>query len=79
MRHVAAAGGQLTEQQDKLLTVVLDICAAGTRRWLAGSSSYCDADAEAQIHLACQLLELPDEVVDEELERVAPDAALSRA
>ena len=77
VRHVAAAGGQLTEQQDKLLTVVLDICAAATRRWLAGSRAYCDADVEAQIDIACQLLELPDEVVDEELERVAPDAALS--
>jgi TetR/AcrR family transcriptional regulator, cholesterol catabolism regulator len=76
VRHVAAAGGQLSEQQDKLLTVVLDICNAAGRRWLAGSFS--GADAEAQIEIACQLLELPDDVVDEELERVAPDAALSQ-
>jgi AcrR family transcriptional regulator len=71
VRRVAAAGGQLSEQQDKLLTVVLDICAAATRRWLAGS--YSVADADAQIEIGCQLLELPDEVVDAEL---AP-AALS--
>jgi AcrR family transcriptional regulator len=78
VRHVAAAGGQLTEQQDKLLTVVLDICIAATRRWLADSCAYSGADAEAQIDIACQLLELPDEVVDGELERVALDVALSQ-
>jgi hypothetical protein len=27
---------------------------------------------EAQIEIGCQLLELPDDVVDAELERVAP-------
>jgi len=76
VRHVAAAGGQLSEQQEKLLTVVLDICGAATRRWLAGS--YSVADVEAQIEIGCQLLELPDGVVDAELERVAPDVALTQ-
>ncbi len=75
VRHVAAGGGRLTEQQEKLLTVVLDISGAATRRWLAGT--YSVADVEAQIEIGCQLLELPDEVIDAELERVAPDAAVN--
>ncbi len=75
MRHVAAGGGALTEQQEKLLTVVLDIKGAATRRWLAGT--YSVADVEAQIEIGCQLLELPDDVVDEELGRVAPDVAIT--
>jgi len=77
VRHVAAGGGSLSEQQEKLLTVVLDICGAATRRWLAGT--YSVADVEAQIEIGCQLLELPDEVIDEELGRVAPDAAATPA
>lgn len=71
VRHVAAGGGSLSEQQEKLLTVVLDISGAATRRWLAGT--YSVADVEAQIEIGCQLLELPDE----ELRRVAPDAAIT--
>jgi TetR/AcrR family transcriptional regulator, cholesterol catabolism regulator len=76
VRHVAAAGGPLSEQQDKLLTVVLDISRAATLGWLAGG--YSVADVEAQIEIGCQLLELPDEVIDAEMERVAPDVALTR-
>jgi AcrR family transcriptional regulator len=76
VRHVAAAGGRLSEQQDKMLTVVLDISGAASRRWLAGT--YSVADVEAQIEIGCQLLELPDDVVDAELERVAPDVAGTR-
>jgi AcrR family transcriptional regulator len=75
VRHVAAGGGALSEQQEKLLTVVLDISGAATRRWLAGI--YSVADVEAQIEIGCQLLELPDEVIDEELGRVAPDVAVT--
>jgi AcrR family transcriptional regulator len=75
MRHVAAAGGSLSEQQEKLLTVVLDIKGAATRRWLAGT--YSVADVETTIEIGCQLLELPDAVVDEELGRVAPDVAIT--
>jgi AcrR family transcriptional regulator len=75
VRHVAAGGGALSEQQEKLLTVVLDISGAATRRWLAGT--YSVADVEAQIEIGCQLLELPDEVIDEELGRVAPDVAVT--
>jgi TetR/AcrR family transcriptional regulator, cholesterol catabolism regulator len=75
VRHVAAAGGQLSDQQERLLTVVLDISRAATRRWLAGG--YSVADVEAQIEIGCQLLELPDAVIDAELERVAPDVTLT--
>ena len=75
IRHVAAGGGALTEQQEKLLTVVLDIKGAAARWWLAGT--YSVADVEAQIEIGCQLLELPDEVIDEELGRVAPDTAIT--
>ena len=75
VRHAAAGGGALSEQQEKLLTVVLDISGAATRRWLAGT--YSVADVEAQIEIGCQLLELPDEVIDEELGRVAPDVAVT--
>jgi TetR/AcrR family transcriptional regulator, cholesterol catabolism regulator len=75
MRHVAAGGGPLSEQQQKLLTIVLDIKGTATRRWLAGT--YSVADVEAQIEIGCQLLELPDDVVAEELRRVAPDTAIT--
>lgn len=77
MRHVAADGGTLSEQQEKLLTVVVDIKSAATLRWLAGT--YSVADVEAQIEIGCQLLELPDAVIDEELGRAAPDAAIAPA
>ena len=75
IRHVAAGGGTLTEQQEKLLMVVLDIAGAAVRRWVAGM--YSVAEVEAQVEIGCQLLELPDAVIDEELGRVAPDAAIT--
>ena len=75
IRHVAAGGGTLTEQQEKLLMVVLDIAGAAVRRWVAGI--YSVAEVEAQVEIGCQLLELPDAVIDEELGRVAPDAAIT--
>jgi TetR/AcrR family transcriptional regulator, cholesterol catabolism regulator len=77
LRHVAAGGGQLTEQQQKLLAVVIDIFSAASRRWLAGT--YSVAEARYQIEVGCELLELPDDVVDAELERAAPDVAIRRA
>lgn len=69
--HVAAAGGRLSDQQQKVLPVVLDIFSAATRLWLAGVFSV--ADAEFQIMTGCELLDVPDEVVAAELERAAPD------
>jgi TetR/AcrR family transcriptional regulator, cholesterol catabolism regulator len=77
VRHVAAGGGPLSEQQERLLTIVLDIARAATRRWLAGT--YSVAEAEAQITIGGQLLELPDEVIDEELRLAAPDVATASA
>ena len=76
LRHVAAGGGQLTGQQQKLLSVVIDIFSAASRRWLAGI--YSAAEARYQIEVGCELLELPDDVVDAELERAAPDVAIGR-
>jgi len=77
LRHVAAAGGPVTEQQQKVLAVVLDIFSGATRRWLAGT--YSAAEAKFHIETGCELLELPDDVVDAELERAAPDVAFGRA
>jgi len=37
------------------------------------------ADVEAQIDIGCRLLALPDEVIDAERERTAPDVALTQA
>ena len=76
LRHVAAGGGQLTGQQQKLLSVVIDIFSAASRRWLAGI--YSAAEARYQIEVGCELLELPDDVVDAEIERAAPDVAIRR-
>jgi TetR/AcrR family transcriptional regulator, cholesterol catabolism regulator len=69
--HVAAAGGRLSEQQQKVLPVVIDIFTAATRLWLAGVFSV--ADAEFQIKTGCELLDVPDDTVAAELERAAPD------
>ena len=77
LRHVASGGGQLTEQQQKLLAVVIDIFSAASRRWLAGT--YSAAEARYRIEVGCELLELPDDVVDAELERAATDVAIRRA
>lgn len=77
LRHVAAAGCPLSEQQQKLLPIVIDIFSSATRRWLAGA--YSPTEAKFQITAGCQLLELPDDVVDAELERAAPDVAIRLA
>jgi AcrR family transcriptional regulator len=71
VRHVAAAGGSLSEQQEKLLPVVIDIFNAASLHWQAGDFSV--SEAQSQIEVGCRLLELPDEVVDSALERAAPD------
>jgi alpha-methylacyl-CoA racemase len=71
VRQAAAGCGRLSEQQERLLTIVVDVFAAATRRWLAGT--YSVADVEAQIEIGCRLLALPDEVIDAERVRVAPD------
>jgi TetR/AcrR family transcriptional regulator, cholesterol catabolism regulator len=70
LRHVAGAGGPLTGQQQKVLPIVIDIFGAAVRHWLAGD--FPAAEAERQIEAGCQLLDLPADVVDAELERSAP-------
>ena len=75
--QAAVPGGQLSEQQERVLTIVLDLFAAATRRWLAGS--YSVADVEAQIDIGCRLLALPGDVIDAERERTVPDVALTQA
>lgn len=70
LRHVAEAGGPLTRQQQRVLPIVIDVFAAASRHWLAGD--FAAAEAERQIEAGCQLLELPGDVVDAELERSAP-------
>jgi AcrR family transcriptional regulator len=75
VRHVAAAGGPISEQQGKLLAIVIDIFGAATRHWLAGK--FTASEVEFQIEIGCQLLELPDDVVDSELVRAAPDVRIT--
>jgi len=69
--HVAAGAGRLSDQQQKVLPIVIDIFSAATRLWLAGV--YSVADAESQIKTGCELLDVPDDTVAAELERAAPD------
>jgi AcrR family transcriptional regulator len=77
VRHIAAAGDPLSEQQEKLLPIVIDIFSAATRHWLAGKFSA--SDVEFQIEIGCQLLELPDRVVNSELAHAAPDVRIRSA
>jgi TetR/AcrR family transcriptional regulator, cholesterol catabolism regulator len=77
LRYVAGAGGPVTGQQQKLLSVVIDICAGAAQRWLAGT--YSAAEVRWQIESGCELLELPDDAVDAELERAEPEIAIRRA
>jgi AcrR family transcriptional regulator len=74
LRHVAAGGSPLSEQQQKVLPIVRDIYTAAARRWLAGA--YSPAEVKSQIRAGCQLLDLPDEVVAGEFERAAPDVPI---
>ena len=68
---IEAPHAALIDGQHKVLPVVSDIFRAATRRWLAGVFSV--ADAEFQIKIGCELLEVPDDAVAAELERAAPD------
>lgn len=67
LRQVAGAGGPISEQQHRMLPIVMGAFASATRRWLAGVSSA--ADARFAIRTCCRLLDLPDAVVDEDRER----------
>jgi AcrR family transcriptional regulator len=66
IRHVAAAGRPLSPRHAAVLPVIADVFGAATRRWLAGVSS--PAAARFEIRLGGRLLDLPDEMLDEEIE-----------
>jgi AcrR family transcriptional regulator len=70
LRIVAEADGPLTPQQQRVLPVVRAVFGEATRRWMAGVTSA--AEARFQIRAACRLLDLPDEVIDEDVELSAP-------
>ena len=63
--HVAAAGTPLSTRHEAVLPVVADVFTAATRRWLAGV--WTPAAARFEIRLGCRLLDLPDDVLDEEI------------
>jgi TetR/AcrR family transcriptional regulator, cholesterol catabolism regulator len=65
IRHVAAAGRPLSPRHAAVLPVIADVFGAATRRWLAGVSS--PAAARFEIRLGGRLLDLPDEMLDEEI------------
>jgi len=65
IRHVAAAGQPLSARHAAVLPVIADVFGAATRRWLAGVSS--PAAARFEIRLGGRLLDLPDEMLDEEI------------
>lgn len=66
IRHVVAGGGPVTEQQRRLLPIIIDNFGSASRRWLTGMCSA--AEARFQIRVGCHLLDLSDEQVEEEME-----------
>lgn len=66
IRHVVCAGGPVTEQQRRLLPIIIDNFGSACRRWLTGMCSA--AEARFQIRVGCHLLDLSDEQVEEEME-----------
>jgi TetR/AcrR family transcriptional regulator, cholesterol catabolism regulator len=76
IRHIAAGDGPLSARHDAVLPVVSDVFFAATRRWLAGVSS--PAEARFEIRLGCRLLDLPDALLDEEIDLAGPGAATGR-
>jgi AcrR family transcriptional regulator len=68
--HVAAGGGTISEQQRRMLPIIMAIFGAASRRWQGGVCSA--AEARFQIRVGCRLLDLSDDEIDAELERAAP-------
>lgn len=73
--HVASGGGTISEQQRRMLPIVMDNFASASRRWQAGVCSA--AEARFQIRVGCHLLDLPDDAIDAEMERAASAIAFS--
>jgi AcrR family transcriptional regulator len=72
IKHVAAGGAELDQSHEAVLPVVVDVFSAASRRWLAGVSA--PARARQEIRIGCCLLDLPGDLVDEEI-RLAGSAA----
>jgi AcrR family transcriptional regulator len=70
LRIVAEADGPLSTQHQRVLPLVRAVFGDATRRWMAGLASA--SDARFQIRTACRLLDLPDHVIDEDVEQSAP-------
>jgi len=70
LEHVVGAGSEVSEQQRRLLPVVLAIFGTATRRWLAGVAS--PAQARFEIRAGCRLLDLLDEVVSQDVALAGP-------
>lgn len=73
--HVAAGSGTISEQQRRMLPIIMANFGSASSLWLAGV--YSAAEARFQIRVSCRLLDLPDDEIDAELERAAPAIALS--
>jgi TetR/AcrR family transcriptional regulator, cholesterol catabolism regulator len=69
IRRVAGSGGPVSPQQQRLVPIVIDGYAGALRGWVAGVSSA--ADARFQIRMACRILDLPQELIDEDLASAA--------
>jgi AcrR family transcriptional regulator len=70
LMHVAAGGGTISEQQRRVLRIIMDMMGAASRRWVTGM--YSAAEARFAIRVGCHLLDLSDDEIDAELERAAP-------
>jgi TetR/AcrR family transcriptional regulator, cholesterol catabolism regulator len=70
LEHVAGNGRPVSPQQRILLPIVRAVFGAATRRWLAGVSS--PAQARFEIRAGCRLLDLPDEVVADDVLQANP-------
>jgi AcrR family transcriptional regulator len=69
LRRVASGGGPISEQQRRLLRIVIDNFGSASWRWQAGV--YSAAEARFQIRVGCHLLDLSDEEVDAEMDKAA--------
>jgi hypothetical protein len=75
LRHVASGGGPISQQQRRLLRIVIDNFASATWRWQIGV--YSAAKARLQIRVGCYLLDLSHDQIDAELDRAATVGAAS--
>jgi TetR/AcrR family transcriptional regulator, cholesterol catabolism regulator len=67
--YVAKSGGTISAHQERLLPFVLEGYRAAARRW--GAGVYSAADVRFAIRAVCRLLDLPDELIDDDLASAA--------